>query len=426
MRATTVADWLRAIAIVVLICALLSFRWVAFALSRGLAGSALPLFESVRPDEPWVLCSFGAVVAALLLLSVAAVLLAKPRVECALGAAAFILLEWAYLRLSVGDTRLLLEAFRQSDWWLIIAGSPPRTAVVDPAVWRQLYFDTLSDRLFSGWQYLGLGWYAGLTAALCAFVGGASALGARSAARIGTIAVASAMALALVYLIRPIMAQQDFGVAMRTQTEGRALDAVELYRRAIALDSWYSWNPRIYERIGAAYASIGQTSHPEYKIYEAERIFAANQGTAFVGNLPDAIELYDSIVSIPGSIGAVATMRGTDLRVLYGLHLFQVGAFGSAVGQWETALNNDDQNWLSAFYLGRGYPTVNRYQDLIRVSRKFADQCGDPLAAGVFYNSLGDAYSAIGEFAAAHQAYFNSYHVDYIRNRPGLSALVGP
>ena len=149
----------------------------------------------------------------------------------------------------------------------------------------------------------------------------------------------------------------------------------------MALDSWYSWNPRIYERTGAAYASLGEMSHPECKIYEAERIFAANQGTAFVGNLPDAIDLYDSIVSAPGSIGAVATMRAGDLRVLYGLHLFQVGAFGSAVAQWETALRNDDHNWLAAYYLGRGYPTVNRYQDLIRVSRQFADQCGDPLAA---------------------------------------------
>ena len=167
-----------------------------------------------------VLFSFGIVTAALLLLAVAAGLLARPRVECALGAAASVLLVWAYMRVSVGDTRLLLEAFRQSDWWLTIVGSPPSTAIVDPAVWRQLNFDTLSDRLFSGWQYLGLGWYAGLTAALCTFAGGASVLGARGTARIATIAVASIMALALFFLYRPIMAQQTFGAAMRAQTEG--------------------------------------------------------------------------------------------------------------------------------------------------------------------------------------------------------------
>jgi tetratricopeptide (TPR) repeat protein len=426
VRRASVVEWLGAITLVLCLVPLLVFRWVDFSLSRELYGYAFSIFGYAREHPSFIAGSFGVIAAVLFIAGAAAIILRKPNIQCTVATALFVILEWAYLRLSLGDSNLLVELLRQSNSWLIIVGLPAPSATVEPGVWHHLYFDTIADRLVLGWYYLGLGWYVALIATAYLFVNGVRELSRRLVGRILTVFLACTLILVAFFLYGPVRAEQAFVAAVRKQSEGRPMEAIELYRQAMDLDTWYSWNPQIYGRIGQAYASLGRTDTPEYAIYDAERIFAQNQGKAFIGDLPYAIDQYELVASAGGKIGVVARMRADDIRLTYGLHLFQVGAFGSAVREWESVLRTEPYNWLAAYYVGLGYPSLNQYPSLLEVSQRFLAECGDPVAIGIFSNRLGDAHTRLGDLDTAHRDYFKSYHIDYTRNRAGISALVGP
>ena len=426
VRSISLNSRLGAVAIASAVVPMTIFRWIDFPLSDRLSGVDFACFGNSLAHPGFTPWSFGALAIVLVALVAAACLIGNRRAQCAGAAALMIVSIWAYLRFALGDANLLLAALRESDWWLIIIGQPPPNAIVEPTVWRQFYLDTIPGRLFSASHFLGLGWYAGLIAGLCAFFPAIRALHAHKARGVIGAAVASTLLLASIYLYRPLMAQWFFRAAVRSQVNGDANAAITSYSKAAALDDWVALNPKTYARIGEAYASLGRTDTSEYQLSEAENIVARNQGKMFIGDLPSAVDTYESLAREDGPLAMVAAMRENDVRLVYGLHLFQNGAFGAAVAQWETVLKAEPANWAAAYYLGLGYPTVNRFDDLRRVSERFARECRDPLAIGIFYNRLGDAHTKMGDYSSAHQAYYDSYRLDYTRNRYGISGLVGP
>jgi len=423
---TLLTRGLGCLAILSAIPLILAFRWVNFTLDADLYGFAFSIFGYAPRHPQIIFASFG--VAAALILAAAAVACAAntPGLCASLGSLLVLVMFWAYLRVAVGDAQLLVALARQSDWWLIIAGHPQPFARVEPGVWSQLAFDTLSDRLISGWYYLGLGWYfAVISGLLIAVWPVASGQVTRTWAGVVTMVV-SIVLLTAGSLLKPALAQRSFVSAVNFEAAGDLLEAKEEYRNAVDLDPWYALNSRIYERMGALDAASGRIDTPEYKVYQAERIFARNQGTGSVWELDSAVLDYDSVAETSGTIAVAAKMRAGDMRVLYGMHLFQDGAFGSAVALWNAALIHEPDNWLAAYYLTLGYPAVNGYRDLAELCERFLVRCRDPLTTGVFYNSLGAAQIEIGEKDAGHRNFYTSYKDDYLNNRAAITSLIGP
>lgn len=404
----------------------LGFRWVNFTLDRDLNGFAFSL-SSYSPSHPAVIFgSFGIVASIILLAAGIAVFFNKPNCQGLLGALLLAVMFWGYLQIAVGDSGLLLALARQSDWWLIIAGHPPPVARIEPGVWPQLGFDTLMERLFSAWYYLGIGWYVGVVAGILLMCS-AIASGRTTHWRLLFSAPVTCFALlATAFLCKPILAERILVSAVNSDAKGEFLRAKREYRKAMEFDRWYALNPQLYERIGRSDEALGHTQSPEYALYRDEMIFENNQNPASIWQLELVLRDYDRVARMSGPIAEVAALRSVEMRVFYGLHLFQSGSFGSAVIMWNDALRREPNNWLAAYYLTLGYPSVGRYSDLETMSKRFLRRCGDPLSTGVFFDSLGKAQIYLGDSNAGHVSYFTSYKMDYINNNAAIRSLIGP
>lgn len=426
MSRATIDRWTGFSAILLCVPLVLIFRWVNFVLSDDLYGGAFSLFGYTPIHPHFTFASFGVIAAAILMLAAMFCALRRPLWQCLMAGALFLLLAYAYLQVAVGDPRLAIEAARQSDWFLwIVAGQSPGNHP-ETELWQKLAFDTVGDRLYTGWYYLGLGWYLGLLAAIAMFVAAARAIDARYARRIATLTLLSTAALAVLFLVRPFRAQRAFEVAAQAQADARYENAISSYVNAMRLDGWYRLNPRIHERIGAAYATLQRVNEPDAVVYRSELTIDRYREDAATGELPRAIADYDLLSARDDAIGIIARWRAADVGVIYGLHLFQGGAFGPAVRAWEQVLQKDPDNWLAAYYLTMGYPQVGRYREMAAVSQRFIDHCADPVALGAFYLALGDAQTWMGTFGTGHEAYYKSYYYDYTFNRRGLSSLINP
>jgi tetratricopeptide (TPR) repeat protein len=240
------------------------------------------------------------------------------------------------------------------------------------------------------------------------------------------VTAAAIVALATVFLAKPVLAQRTLVSAMNSEANGDLLRAKHEYRRAIELDPWYGFNSRLYARIGRLDEVLGRRDSAEYELYSAQLIFDESQGVGSTWRLAAAIVTLDHVAQTGGPIAESARISSIDMRLLYGLRLFQDGAFGSAVSVWNAVLEREPDNWLAAYYLTWGDPTINGYRHLAKLAERFLAQCVDPLTIGIFYNSLGDSQIELGDLDAARASYYASYKRDYIRNRNAISALIGP
>ncbi len=426
MSRATIDRWTGFGAITMLVPLVVRFSWINFALSDDLHGGAFSLFGYSPIHPRFTFASFGMIAAVILILAAVSCALRRPLWQCLMAGALLLLVVCAYLRVAVGDARLAIEAARQSDWFLwIVAGQSPGVHP-EPELWQKLAFDTVGDRLYAGWYYLGVGWYLSLLAAIAMFVAAARSIEARYVRRIAAVTIASAVALAFLSLARPFEAQRAFEFAARAQAEARNEDAISSYTDAMHLEAWYALNPRIHERIGAAYTTLQRLNEPDAVVYRSEQTIDRYREDAAIGELPRVIADYDLLSERNDSIGMVARWRAEDVGVIYGLHLFQGGAFGPAVRAWEEVLDKNPDNWLAGYYLTIGYPQVGRYREMAEVSQRFIDHCADPVALGAFYLALGDAQTWNGTLGTGHEAYYKSYYYDYAFNRRGLSSLVSP
>jgi tetratricopeptide (TPR) repeat protein len=418
---------LGAAAIVVCGATSLVFRWVSFALSDELYGFSFPVVH-YSPSHAFItMWSFGVIGGMLFLALAIMVVLRKPGLQCACGGMLVLLLLWAYLQVAVGNAELLFQLARESAWLVQVFGRPtPHHPTVEPSLSVQLSFDTVYDRMWAAFFYMGLGWYIALFGAICIFINGARLSTGCSALRPTMLLAFFGAVLVGLALARPLAAESALYSAVRNEVEGRALEATKQYQAAMQLDDWYTLNPVIYARIGRVFSVLGDTSRPEYQIFRAEEIYSRNAQEPAIGDITSAIDIYQRIKCPECRLGTFARIRTTELLNLYGYHLFRTGAFGQAVQQWDQVLETEPDNWLAVYYLGLGYPAVRRYQDLATLSQRFIKKCADPLFIGILYNNLGDADTWLGRFGEAHWAYYNSYKADFKRNSRAVISLVGP
>jgi hypothetical protein len=425
-----VIKWLGCIAIALTIPATLIANWIYFPLTHELRGMAFSLAGYSPSHPPLVLASYGVMAAFLLAIALLALASKQPLVVAVSGLGLILLVWMAYLRIAVADSDLTLTLALQADWsqtaHLFSVEYTPGNFGIEPTAWATLSFDTLYDRLFSGWYFLGLGAYITFVAGICLIASGLHGVGLRGRRIVWSFLFFVVLATGIVALTGPVLAQRAFGEAVAAEVRNQPVQAIEDYRAAARWDDWYARNARLYARIGSIESAAGFGDTAEINIYAAERLVDAAQSPNAIGNLPEAVALYDHLAATGGPLSALARRRAASIETLYGRHLFADGSFGDSVAAWEGALKRDSGEWLAKFYLTRGYYAVNRDEDAAHLAKYLIKTVSDPGILGVIYSNLGDALTGLNRLDEAHSSYFVSYQLDYVANRRGLDSLVGP
>jgi len=415
--------------------AILFAHWVGFPLSNQLSGLSFSILAYARGHTHPTLASHGAIAALLLLIAADAFRRERWKRVYYMGAGLLLLMFTGFLQVALGQPRLLMDLAAEADWLnaanqfaprylpINLGGEPtvlPVNLGAQSTVWPLISFNSVGDRLFSGWYCMGLGWYLGLIAAVVLVIAGARNIDNPSRRRAAAATVAGIFILALAFSLRPLLGEYLLTTALQAQAEGRPDEAVRLYRKAMRTDSWNALSLELYERIGAIDAALGRTATFEYRIYSAGTMVEREQW------LPALAEYEAIAAAADGPLGATAERQAVDLWTGYGLQLYEDGAFGAAVDAWQRALIHQPSMWLAAFYLSRGYFAVGRYQEAASLGSRCLERVSDPVFRANLYSNLGDARARRGDLAEAHVTYFWSYYWDYVLNKRGLSDLTGP
>ncbi|MGH6972742.1 MAG: hypothetical protein ACREEQ_14135, partial [Caulobacteraceae bacterium] len=333
---------------------LLGLQWVYFPVSPGMNAFQFPLSGLGWPRGA-ALFSFGSLAALALLVCAAACCFRRPLWACFAGALLLLLCEAAYLRVVNGSSGLLARLAREAVWlhkaYSFDTIYLPRNAANEASLWKQFSFDTVADRLVSGWYFMGAGWVITLVAACAIWLAALRLRGGRSARLVLGLTVAASVVLAALMLHGPLAAQRAVAAAMRFDAQGDAPNAIAQYRRATRLDGWFASNLGLAMRIGQIQPGQGDNVSPEARIFRAETIVSMNQSPGTIGDLPAAIQLYREIAAQSGPFRARADARAADIAADYGANLLTDGAFGSALLEWQAALNDEPANWLARYYL---------------------------------------------------------------------------
>lgn len=402
---------------------LLFANWVGFPLSNQLSGLEFSIFAYASGHIHPTLASHGAIAALLLLVAADGFRRERWKQIYYMGAGLLLLIFSSLLQVAFSQPHLLMDLAEEADWLTAANQFVPRYLPVnvgpEPTVWPLLYFDTLADRLFSGWYFMGLGWYLGLIGAITLIVVGVRNMDSASRRRAAAAIGAGILILALGFSVRPLLGEHTLTAALRAQAEGHPGEAKQLYRKAMRIDGWNALDLELYERIGSIDAALGRNATPEYRIYNAETMVEREQW------LP-ALTEYEVLASTGGPLGATAAQRAANLWTEYGLQLYQDGAFGAAVNAWQRALIHRPSMWLAAFYLSRAYFAVGRYQEAVSLGSACLDRVSDPVFLANLYSNVGDAHTRQGDLARGHLQYSFSYYWDYVLNTRGLCSLAGP
>jgi tetratricopeptide (TPR) repeat protein len=409
---------------------LLATQWVYFPIGRGLNGLAYPLWSPVVLPAEATLFSFGVVVIGLMLLCAAACWTGRAALSCVAGAGLLLIAWWAYLRVVNGSSGLLAQLAHEAVWlrkaYSFDTTFLPRNAATEASLWKQFSFETVWDRFFTGWYFMGIGWIFSLVAGTAMFVTSVRLLGARAARRATILTIIALILTGFILMRGPLAAQRAIASATRADAQGNFGKAIADYRRAARLDGWWAANLVLQEQIGAIETGLGRTATPAAQVYRAEYLVGQNQAPGTIGQLPAAIQIYRQLIKDDAGLRALATARAAEIETDYGANLLSDGAFGSANAVWESALKLDPQMWLARYYLSRGYYFAGRYHEAAKTSREVLRITADPRLLGDLYSNLGDALSRMGHLDEGHLAYAAAYKYDYMTNFRGIASLTGP
>jgi tetratricopeptide (TPR) repeat protein len=402
---------------------LMALHWVSFPLSNKLAGMSFSIAGYVRGYTPATPASYGALAALILLAAALAIWRERWLFTYAAGSALLALVVSAVYQVALGSPALLKDLAEEADWLNaanhFAQAYLPLNLGNEATIWPFLNFDNLSSRLFSGWYFMGLGWYAALIAAVALMVAGAKALSRKSRRR---ALLATAILLGVLsagFLAMPMMGQRALVAAFAADSRGDTVAASRLYQSAFRLDGWNALDFQLRERAGALDAALGRTTTADYMIFRAESFLKQDL-------IPTAIAQYDGLAAHDGPLRSLAETRALWLRTAYGLQLYQTGDIAAAVQYWQEAIHRDPTMWLAAFCLARGYFALGRYREAAAIAHRSIALVTDPQFIANLYSDLGDAQTREPRLPSGHQAYYHSYELDYADNRRGLAGATGP
>jgi tetratricopeptide (TPR) repeat protein len=396
-------------------------RWVSFPLSRRVSGLHFSFltYSPGHAGNPFL--SYGVLAAICILAAAWAVWRFHSKALGWFSSCLLILSVAAWLQVSLGNSSLLTELVEENSEkhleYVFTDKYVPINTGVDPTFRGAPLTTTLSDRLQTGWYFLGFGWYLATALGLGLFL---HSINRRRSARWQVLPFTGLAVAGLIigFSLRPFLGHLAFVRGQAAEANGNLQQAAEEYRRAIDYDSWYTDHPSLYSLIGKIDGNFGRTDTPEYRIYLIQFWVTQN-------NLPLAIDECEKLIRAGGVPGADCRLWTARIWAAYGEQLYASRAFGPSAEASQKALLFDPSMWFASYALSRAYYQIGRYHDSIDLIQKVLPRLGDASLRANLYSNLGDAYTQLGDHPNAHAAYAASYKDDNVFNVRGLTGLAG-
>jgi len=419
--------WIGGLALLLCVPILLFTQRIYLPIAREPIKLLAPRLNGLMPHLPAHLDGFNLIMALILVIAAAACVLRRPGIVATAGAAILILTLGVYLEVAVGRAPAFAQLVREAAWlqdaYTFDFAYMPRNVASEPSLWELFRFDTVWDRLVTGWYFMGFGWNVAVAVGFTIFVAAIRRLRWRSRRRAIAFTVLAGFALIIFFLWGPVRGQSALIRGALAEAQGDPRKALQLYRCAAQRDGWLRTDLSLRQRIGGLELTMGRESLPDAQVFRAEQYVAQSSAPGAIGQLPKAIAIYGTLAAAGDE---AAGLRANDLKAAYGVNLFSDGAFGGAVEVWESILARDRSMWLAKYYLSRAYFVVGRYQEAAAMSREALADSSDPRVVADLYSNLGDALIRLSEYDDAHLAYFEAYQIDYLGDFRGLASLVGP
>lgn len=198
---------------------------------------------------------------------------------------------------------------------------------------------------------------------------------------------------------------------------GASGDAINHFRRAIAVDKWNQLRPDVYEAIGAAFEVTGQKDQPEYHLYRAGQFIAA-------GKVYNALfELDQAAAQAEQPLADVIRKEKSDTAQDYGRDLYLHGLIGEARKQLELAIAATPERVAGYYLAGVCCYETSDYARAINYLQGAMDRTREATLVADLRSSLGDCYFKLGDVNTARSFYLYSRAADDRKNFRALKSL---
>jgi tetratricopeptide (TPR) repeat protein len=404
-----------------LVSASVLLRWIVFPLSRNVSALQLSILGGQPPVPHLQIFSYGVVIILLLALGVALLpISARPLVFVA---TMFVVISGTLpvqiaferpgllLRLTeelrdVSLARSFTKQFLPENYGYV--QETPSQPELRTAYGR---FNAASSFLGLGWLIFTLG--STLIALYCI------AKGARRRRMTAFAIFGTPVAVFILLLARPLIAQHYLTRARIAQAQGYNTIAITNYRRAMSWDRWHREDVELYAVIGDLQREAGlDENSPERHVNRALEFKKANQLDAAIFELGRAAKAG-------GAIALAARNESARLHLDLGLALYRSGAVGSAITDWEESLAEKPAQIQCYFYLARANYDIAHYQPALDAATQVSRMAGSNSILANSYSLAGDCYTRLGRDVEARQNYTRSIKLDNDINLWAAIGLIG-
>jgi hypothetical protein len=298
-----------------------------------------------------------------------------------------------------------------------VATNIPHGVVGDPAGDLPAPVYGLLTRIGVGISTLSSGWYFFMGGAILCLVAGLAHCRdwreLRGVAWLGTVLTFLVIG---VQLWRPVQGELQVEMAANAANRGELDDAINHYRRAIAVDKWNRLRPDLYEAIGSLFEVTGQKDRPEYHLYLAARFEATDVLRAL-------FELEQAATGADPELAEIIRKKIGRLTQSYGKALYAQGRLGAARRQMELSLATVPEE-VAGYYMAGSICYANSdYNAGIEYLSKGLNRTRQPVLIANLRCGLGDCYYKLGDIGTARSYYQASRLANDFENYRALKSL---
>ncbi len=398
--------------------------WLHPALQGVILGSRIPILLSDTPiplPSHFLPFSFGAVACLIGGVALFSLLFRLQRARLFLGGLT-LFLALALIYQMAFSSPFWLEAFsdQNQQYARLISFTKaylPPNGGVEPGFWPQLSTEGVFDRIIAAWYFLSWGWYAVTLGGCLLILSGCLERRYRMKNVVAVFLIL--VALCAVPVAPPLAAEYLLGRGDNHQMQGRYVQALSDYRRALAYDSGLSYRLQYHLGLGATYTALNQKNQSEYHLY---------QGTLLEnrGKIREAAFEYQGAMQI--SAGGMRHVVEDSLEGLYdkiGLQAYQKGHLALAMSAWEKALTVHPDQVTLRYYRAKVLFDLGAYSDAISENLYFLSGSSHRMLNANAYANLGDCYQKLQDPKRAREFYRRSLAMDKDQNARAFMSLTG-
>jgi Tfp pilus assembly protein PilF len=278
--------------------------------------------------------------------------------------------------------------------------------------------DGLLARINGGFSALSSGWYFFMAGSLLCLIAGLSRRPGKGTLT-GVLLVALVVGAPIlgIQIWRPVQGEIQIAEGAAAANQGAFNDAIDHFRKAIAMDKWNRLRPDVYEAIGAVFEVTGQKDQPEYHLYRAAQFEA-------VKLVYQALFELDQAAAGAGPVLAdVVRKEKSDAAQIYGKDLYVQGRIGEAGKQLEIAIAATPERVTGYYLAGVCCYETSDYALGIGFFRRALPLTSQPTLVATLRSSLGDCYFKLGDVETARSFYLRSRAADDRKNFRALKSL---